>query len=97
MQRLNGHLDSITAVAISRDGTLIMSVLVNQNLRFWRLCIGATIHTVYANVTIKALWFYSNGNHLETDQGMMFRIAPYMLGDIPYVIRLRRDSSLEKT
>lgn len=71
MQRLNGHLNSITAVTISPDGTLVMSVSVNQNLRFWRLGIGATIHMVYANVTVKALWFYSNRNHLETDQGMM--------------------------
>jgi WD40 repeat protein len=62
LQTLNGHTDSITAVAVTPDGRLAVSASQDATLKVWNLKSGRELHTLHGHTdSITAVAVTPNG------------------------------------
>src|SRR4051812_20030947 len=70
LQTLEGHRDWVRAVVFSPDGKLLASGGDNT-LRLWDLATGAALQTLESGEIISRTSYLRNGQHLETDRGLL--------------------------
>jgi len=75
LQTLEGHTESVNAVAFSPDGKTVASGsgpwLYEGSVRLWDAATGAALQTL-ENCWINRLVFSRDGSYLETDRGLLY-------------------------
>ncbi|KAK4198014.1 WD40-repeat-containing domain protein, partial [Triangularia verruculosa] len=71
-QTLEGHSNSVSAVAFSPDGNTLASASHDSTIRFWDTATGAHRQTLEGyGRSVNAVAFSRNGQCLETDRGLL--------------------------
>jgi WD40 repeat protein len=60
----NGHTNSINAIAVSPDGTLVASASADKHVRLWRLSDRRTIATFKHTKQVNCVTFSADGRHI---------------------------------
>lgn len=71
MQKLEGHSDSVSVVAFSRDGQLLASASLDRTVRLWNPTTGEQVHEIKLNIVVSKLCFSSDNRCLDTDRGVL--------------------------
>ncbi|KIX03238.1 uncharacterized protein Z518_06790 [Rhinocladiella mackenziei CBS 650.93] len=71
LQTLEGHTDSVNAVAFSHDGSLLASASNDETVRLWNPHTGREIQTLKGPPGIIAVDFSLGDTALRTNQGIM--------------------------
>jgi WD40 repeat protein len=71
LQTLEGHSNSVNAVAFSRDGKVLASGSDDNTVKLWDAGTGAVLQTLEVGVTVWAVSFSKDGTFLQTDRGVL--------------------------
>ncbi|MFO0891592.1 MAG: serine/threonine-protein kinase [Isosphaeraceae bacterium] len=70
VHRLDGHDDTVYALAISPDGRLLASGSTDRTVRIWRLADGRLLHVLEGHVNwVQSLAFHPDGSRLASAGG----------------------------
>ena len=67
IQKLEGHINGVTAVAFSQDGSLLASASIDQTIRLWNPATGQEIQKFEDLAYTKTLSFTNENKILLTD------------------------------
>jgi WD40 repeat protein len=71
LQTLEGHSDSVNAVAFSHDGQLLASASDDRTVRLWNPATGKQLQELELNIVISELCFSMDSACLMTGRGVL--------------------------
>jgi WD40 repeat protein len=71
LQTLEGHSDSVNAMAFSPNGKMVASASGDSTVRLWDSATGSALQTLKYDVFIDYLSFSKDGRYLDSNRGQL--------------------------